>query len=56
MPMYNLIKYGNNYSKRSVSFWQYYRDEPSDQIVSSKSFESKIKIARNTPDNDNKKC
>ena len=25
--MYNLIKYGKNYSKTSVSLWQYYRDE-----------------------------
>ena len=28
MPMYNLIKYSNNYSKTSGSLWQYYRDEP----------------------------
>ena len=28
MPMYNLIKYSNNYSKKSGSLWQYYRDEP----------------------------
>ena len=27
LPMYNLIKYGKNYSKTSVSLWQYYRDE-----------------------------
>ena len=26
MPMYDLIKYSNNYSK-TVSLWQYYRDE-----------------------------
>ena len=25
--MYNLIKYSDNYSKRSGSFWHYYRDE-----------------------------
>ena len=28
MPMYNLIEYGNNYSKISGSLLQYYRDEP----------------------------
>ena len=26
MPMYNLTKYSNNYSKTSGSLWQYYRD------------------------------
>ena len=28
MPMYNLIKYSDNYSKTSGSLLQYYRDEP----------------------------
>ena len=28
MPIYNLIKYSDNYSKTSGSLWQYYRDEP----------------------------
>ena len=28
MPMYNLIEYSNNYSKKSGSLSQYYRDEP----------------------------
>ena len=28
MPMYNLIRYSNNYSETSGSLWQYYRDEP----------------------------
>ena len=28
MPMYNLIKYSDNYSKISGSLWNYYRDEP----------------------------
>ena len=28
MPMYNLIKYSDNYSKTSGSLWQFYRDEP----------------------------
>ena len=32
MPMYNLIKYSNNYSKTSGSLWQYYRDDSTDVI------------------------
>ena len=28
MPMYNLIKYNDAYSKTSWSLWQYYGDEP----------------------------
>ena len=31
-PMYNLIKYSNNYSKTSGSLWQYYRDDSTDVI------------------------
>ena len=27
-PVYNLIGYGDNYSKTSECLWQYYRDEP----------------------------
>ena len=27
MPMYNLIEYSDNYSKKSGSLWQYYRQE-----------------------------
>ena len=28
MPIYNLLGYGDNYSKTCGSFWQYYTDEP----------------------------
>ena len=28
MSMYNLLEYSKNYSKTTVSFWNYYRDEP----------------------------
>ena len=28
MLMYNLREYDENYSKKSGSLWQYYRDEP----------------------------
>ena len=49
MPMYNLIKYSNNYAKTSGSLWQYYKDEPNDNLTDSESFESKIKITGKTP-------
>ena len=55
IPMYNLIEYNDNYSKIIGSLWQYCRDEPSDQIVNPKSFESKIKITGNTRDNEYKR-
>ena len=28
MSMYNLVKYGDTYSKVSASLWQYFKDEP----------------------------
>ena len=28
MPLYNLIEYGDAYSKVSGILWEYYRDEP----------------------------
>ena len=43
MPMYNLIEYSDNYSKTSGSLWQYYKDDPNDNITQSESFKSKIK-------------
>ena len=48
MPMYNLIEYGDNYSKTSGSLWQYYRDEPNENLANSESFKSKIKITGKT--------
>ena len=53
--MYDLIEYSNKYSKTSRSLWQYYRDEPNDNIANSESFQFKVKITRRTPDNDNKR-
>ena len=44
MPMYNLIEYSDNYAKISGSLWQYYIDEPNDNLAKSESFKSKIKI------------
>ena len=38
MPMYNLIEYSDNYSKTSGSLWQYYKDDPNDNIENSESF------------------
>ena len=49
MPMYNLIEYRDNYSKKSRSLWQYYKDNPNDNI------KSKIKITGKTPAADNTK-
>ena len=46
MAMYNLIEYSDNYSKTSGSLWQYYRDEPNDNLADSGSFESKVKNRR----------
>ena len=43
MPTYNLIEYSNNYSKTSGSLWQYYKDDPNDNLTDSKSFKSKVK-------------
>ena len=53
--MSNLIKGSDYYSKISGSLSQYYRDQPSDQIVNFKSFKSNFKISKNTPNINNKK-
>ena len=55
IPMYNLIEYSDNYSKTSGSLWQYYKDDPNDNIANSESFKSKVKITGKTPDNGNTK-
>ena len=55
MPMYILIEYSDNYSKASASLWQYYKDEPNDNIADSESFRSKIKITAKLPAEDNTK-
>ena len=55
MPMYNLIEYSDNYAKTSGSLWQYYRDEPNDNLADSESFKSKIKITGKTPNDGNEK-
>ena len=55
MPMDNLIEYSDNYSKTSGSLWQYYKDDPNDNLTDSESFKSKVKITGNTPTNGNTK-
>ena len=49
MPMYNLIEHSDNYSKTSGSLWQYYKNDPNDNITQSESSKSKIKITGKTP-------
>ena len=49
MPMDNLIEYSDNYSKTTGRLWQYYKDEPNDNLTDSESFKSKLKITGNTP-------
>ena len=55
MPMYNLIEYSDHYAKTTGSLWQYFRDEPDDNLADSESFKSKIKITGKTPNNGNEK-
>ena len=55
MPMYNLIEYTKNYSKTSGKIWQYYKDEPNDNLANSESFKSRVKIAGNNPAGGNTK-
>ena len=61
MPMYNLIEYSDNYSKRCGSLWQYFKDVPpvknNGDIVefsgtnATDSFNFKSKITGQTGDN-----
>ena len=53
MAIYNLIEYGDNYSKSYGSLWQYYKDGPNDNIADSEPFKSKVKITGKTPDDGN---
>ena len=55
MPMYNLTAYKDNYCKTSGSLWQYYKDDPNDNIANSESFKSKVKITEKTPNSGNTK-
>ena len=68
VPMYNLLEYTDNYSMTSESFWNYYRDElsdddnkndvnnnriNSDKTITSKYFEYNRKIIGRTPNINN---
>ena len=55
MSMYNLIEYSDNNSKAYGSLWQYYKDEPNDNLANFESFKSKLKITGNTPAGGNRK-
>ena len=55
MLMYNLTEYSDNYLKTSGSLWQYYRDEPNNNLADSETFKSKIKITGKTPAAGNEK-
>ena len=48
IPMYNVIECSDNYAKISGSLYQYYRDDPKDNITQSESIKSKIKITGKT--------
>ena len=55
MTMYNLIEYSDNYAKTSGSLWQYYRDEPNDNLANSESLKFKVKSTGKTLNDDNEK-
>ena len=46
--MQRIIKYSDNYSKTSISLYQYYKDDLNDNTVQSELFKSKIKITGKT--------
>ena len=51
--MYNLIECSDNYSKTSATLWQYYKDDPDDNLADSESFKYKVKITGKTPNDRN---
>ena len=53
MPMYNLIEKSENYSKTSVTLWNYYKDISTDPITNSESFKYKASITRKTVNDKN---
>ena len=53
IPIYNLIEYSDNYSETSGGLWQYYKDDPKDNITRSTSFKYKVKITGKTPPDGN---
>ena len=55
MLIYNLTEYSSNYSKSFGSLWQYYKDDPNDDITQYESFKYTVKITGKAPNNGNKK-
>ena len=55
MSMYNLIEYSDDNAKTSGSLWQYYGDEPNNNLTYSESFKSKIKMTGKSPAAGNEK-
>ena len=55
MPAHNLMECSDNYSKTSVSLYQYYRDESNATLPDSESFKSKVKITGSNTNDGNKK-
>ena len=50
-----MTEYSDSYSKTSGSLWQYYKDEPNDNLADSESFKSKVKITWKSPAGGNTK-
>ena len=51
MPLYNLIEYGDNYSKTSGVFWQYFGYESAANTADSNSFKFKARFFYKTDNN-----
>ena len=49
MPLYNLIKYSDNYQKHLKVYDSTTKDEPNDNLGDSESFKYKVKITGSTP-------
>ena len=47
----DLIEHSDNYSETSESLWQYYKDDPNDNLTDSESFKCKVKITGKTRNN-----
>ena len=52
---YNLVEYSDNYLKTSGNLWQFYKDEPNDNIADFESFKYKVKITGKAPADRNTK-
>ena len=50
-----MIEYSGNYSETSGSLWQYYKDDPNNNLTDSESFKYRVNITGKSPDNGNTK-